>query len=135
MLLHPATASRRRSPPPIITQATNVVYPDSTSVTNVLTLRGEIVQTRGSRPYPTGYGYDDQARLQFMTNWSAFPNTNPRVTKWNYNSQRGWLDSKNYPNPSDNGSPTGPGPSYQYWLSGRLMTRTWARGVVTSYTY
>src|SRR5437773_1592897 len=55
-------------------QATNVVYPDATSVTNVLTLRGEIVQTRGSRTYPTGYGYDDQGRLQFMTNWSTFPN-------------------------------------------------------------
>src|SRR5439155_3144353 len=27
------------------------------------------------------------------------------------------------------------GPSYPYWPSGRLKFRTWARGVVTSYTY
>jgi YD repeat-containing protein len=63
-----------------------------------------------------------------MTNWSGFPSTGARVTTWNYDAYRGWLTSKSY----DGGVA---GPSYTYTAAGRLQTRTWARGVTTTYGY
>ena len=51
-----------------------------------------------------------------------------RVTTWNYDSYRGFLTSKTY----DGGSP---GPSYTYTAAGRLLTRLWARGTNTTYSY
>ena len=52
--------------------------------------------------------------------------TGTRVTTWNYHPQRGWLTSKTYDN-------SVAGPSYQYTYAGRLATRTWARGITTTY--
>ena len=55
-------------------------------------------------------------------------------TVWNYNPQRGWLDSKGYDD--------GKGPEYTYTPAGRLETRKWARTLAdgttkltTTYTY
>ena len=63
-----------------------------------------------------------------MTNWSSFSTlSGARVTTWNYDQYRGWLNSKAY----DDGN----GPSYQYTPSGRLSVRTWARGLSTHYSY
>ena len=57
-----------------------------------------------------------------MTNWTRFAaGAGARVTTWNYNPCRGWLDSKQYAD--------GHGPSYLYTAAGRLQTRTWARGL------
>ena len=50
------------------------------------------------------------------------------ITTWNYDPYRGFLSSKTY----DGGVP---GPSYTYTAAGRLLTRTWARGVTTAYSY
>jgi len=49
-----------------------------------------------------------------------------RVTTWNYGSLTGHLTGKRY---ADN-----TGPDYSYTSAGRLLTRTWARGIVTTYT-
>jgi hypothetical protein len=53
-----------------------------------------------------------------------------RVTTWNYDAYRGWLESKRYPDST--------GPDFTYTDGGRLKTRTWARGnprIVTTYNY
>jgi RHS repeat-associated protein len=82
------------------------------------------------------YGYDYAGRMQSMTNWSGFNLANPagaRVTTWNYDGQRGWLNNKVYAD--------GSGPAYAYTPAGRLQTRTWARTdangnpITTTYGY
>jgi RHS repeat-associated protein len=102
-------------------QATSVLQPDGTTVTSEYYLTGELKRQYGSRTYPVGYGYDYAGRMKAMTNWSGFPSAGARVTTWNYNPYRGWLDSKHYPD--------GQGPAYAYTPAGRLQTRTWARTV------
>jgi YD repeat-containing protein len=115
--------------------ATNIVQPDGASVTNFYTLRGELEKVIGSRTYPVGYKYDSQGRLINMTNWGAFSGQSaPRITQWNYNQYRGWLDGKRYPDPGS-GQPALVGPDYGYKASGRLETRTWQRGIITTYGY
>src|SRR6266540_3993141 len=111
-------------------QATNVVQPDNTSVTNEYYPTGLLKRAYGSRTYPVGYGYDAQGRMTLMTNWTGFASAGTRVTTWNYNPNRGWLDSKRYPDST--------GPDYSYTAAGRLQTRTWARGtprILTTYAY
>jgi RHS repeat-associated protein len=103
-------------------QATNVVNPDGTSITTDYYLTGELKRNYGSRLYPVGYSYDYAGRMKTMTNWSSFASgAGARVTTWNYNPYRGWLDSKQYAD--------GHGPSYAYTDAGRLQSRTWARTV------
>jgi RHS repeat-associated protein len=110
-------------------QATGVTQPDSTTVSSVYLLTGELGLQYGSRTYPVGYTYDYAGRLQTMTNWSNFGggSIGARVTTWNYNANRGWLTSKAYAD--------GTGPSYTYTSAGRLHTRAWIRGVTTTYGY
>src|SRR6266511_4568916 len=111
-------------------QATNVVQPDNTSVTNEYYSTGLLKRAYGSRTYPVGYGYDAQGRMTLMTNWTGFASAGMRVTTWNYNPNRGWLDSKRHPDRT--------GPDYSYTAAGRLQTRTWARGtprILTTYAY
>jgi RHS repeat-associated protein len=115
-------------------QATNVTYADGTSVTNFYTTKGELQRVIGSRTYPVGYTYDSQGRMTHMTNWSAYPSTGARITQWNYNQYRGWLDNKRYPDAST-GSPSSIGTDYTYTSAGRLATRAWARGTNTTYGY
>lgn len=106
----------------------SVIQPDGTTVNSVYLLTGELGQQYGSRTYPVAYGYDYAGRLNAMTNWSNFSSgAGARVTTWNYDSQRGFLASKAY----DDGN----GPSYTYTAAGRLQTRTWVRGITTSYSY
>jgi RHS repeat-associated protein len=114
-------------------QATNIVYPDGTSLTNEYWPSGLLKRTYGSRSYAVGYGYDAQGRMTKMTNWSTF---NPagggageRVTTWFYSTTRGWLDKKVYAGETDTSV------DYQYWPSGRLYKRYWERGTNTTYTY
>jgi hypothetical protein len=103
-------------------QATNVVSSEGTGVTTEYYLTGELKRQYGSRTYAVGYGYDYAGRMNTMTNWSSFASgAGARVTIWNYNPYRGWLDSKQYAD--------GHGPSYVYTPAGRLQTRTWARTV------
>ncbi len=105
-----------------------VTQPDGTTVTTVYLLTGEVAMQSGSRTYPVAYSYDYAGRMATMTNWSGFSTlTGARVTTWNYDSQRGWLDSKTYAD--------GHGPSYTYTPAGRLQTRAWVRGTTTSYAY
>jgi RHS repeat-associated protein len=112
----------------LMLQATNIVQPDGTSVTSEFYPTGQLKRQYGSRIYPVGYSYDYAGRVLTMTNWGAFPSAGARVTTWNYNPYRGWLDSKTY----DGGAA---GPAYTYTDAGRLRTRQWARNITTTYTY
>ena len=113
----------------------SVIQPDGTTVNSVYLLTGELGLQYGSRTYPVAYGYDYAGRLQSMTNWSDFAGqSGARVTTWNYNSQRGWLTQKIYPDAMTGNLGTD-GPAYDYWPSGRLKTRTWVRGIATTYAY
>ena len=66
-------------------------------MTNEFLPNGLLKKTYGSRTYPVAYSYDYAGRLKTMTNWSGFASgAGARVTTWNYNPYRGWLDSKTY---------------------------------------
>lgn len=102
--------------------------PDATTVTQEYYLNGQLKKTYGSRTYPQAYTYDGQGRLKTLTTWQDYTgDTGKAVTTWNYDSSRGWLVSKKYAD--------GTGPNYSYYVSGRLKTRTWARGITTTYGY
>jgi hypothetical protein len=77
--------------------------------------------------FEVGIGYDAQERMTLMTNWALFPTAGARVTSWNYDGYRGWLNSKQY---DDNKEPV-----YSYTNSGRLAGRLLARGTNTTYGY
>jgi RHS repeat-associated protein len=101
--------------------------PDGGSTSNDYYPSGELGKTSGTRTYPVAYSYDSQGRMKTMTNWSTFATlAGSRVTTWNYDTNRGFLSNKSYP---DN-----QGPSYTYSAAGRLATRLWARGITTRYT-
>lgn len=107
-------------------RVTRTVLPDGTSVTNEYHLTGELKKTYGSRNYPVQYSYDAQGRRTNMITWKTFATDSGKATTaWRYDGYRGFLTSKVY----DDGN----GPSYTYTPAGRMRTRSWARGVVTTY--
>jgi len=66
--------------------------------------------------------------MKTMKTWQDFnAGTGAATTTWNYHANRGWLSGKRY---QDN-----KGPDYTYTAGGRLKTRTWERGVSTTYKY
>jgi YD repeat-containing protein len=102
--------------------------PDGTYTTNVLLATGQPVLAYGSREYPVGNGYDSEQRLTALTNWTSFlGGAGSRVTTWNYDQYRGWLNSKVYADSTQT--------AYGYSSAGRLSSRLWARGTNTSYSY
>jgi YD repeat-containing protein len=69
-----------------------------------------------------------------MTTWTNFASdAGAAVTTWQYHPQTGLLAAKKYPLPVGEGQ--GEGPSDGYTPGGRLLTRTWARGIATTYGY
>jgi len=113
-------------------QATNVVQPDGSSVFTEFYTTGELKRNYGSRTYPVEYTYDYAGRVKTMKTWQNFASgSGAAVTTWNYRADRGWLSGKRYENAGQGSL----GPDYTYTPGGRLKTRTWARGVVTTYGY
>ncbi|MES2996756.1 MAG: RHS repeat-associated core domain-containing protein [Verrucomicrobiota bacterium] len=97
-------------------------YPDST-----------IREQTGDGNYRTIWIYDYAGRATTMTTFG----TAIAVTRWMYDSSRGFLTGKLYNSPTPG---SGMGPSYTYTPSGRLKTRTQARLVngnplITNYSY
>ena len=99
-------------------------------VTNTYDKRGNVLTVVGDQTYQRDYTYDGLSRLITLKTYG----TSTSVTTWNYHTQRGWLDSKDYPDPA-NPLQAGDGPSYTYTDGGRLKTRLWARSVSTTYRY
>ena len=115
-------------------QATDIVQPDGTSVTNEYLQTGLLKKTSGSCTYPVEYTYDAQGRMQTIKTWQNFAgNSGTATTTWNYDVYRGWLNKKRY---ADNN-----GPDYTYTAGGRMKTRQWARigtgsqRILTTYSY
>lgn len=73
-----------------------------------------------------------------MKTWQNFAGgTGTAITTWNYDAYRGWLNSKDYADPTTGAAGT-VGPDYTYTAAGRMATRLWARGsprVTTTYAY
>ncbi len=106
----------------------SVTQPDGGVISITYYPNGQRRRISGARTYPVEYTYDAQLRLKTQTTWQDFAGDADRaVTTWNYDSVRGLLLNKRY---ADNA-----GPSYTYWPSGRLRTRTLARGVTVTYGY
>ena len=103
--------------------------------------RGQVQATWGDQTYSRFYQYDRQGRMKELRTYQNLAHgTEPTVntagvaaTSWSYDSQRGWLTEKNYDGETNNGP--GNAADYTYTESGRLATRTWERGVVTTYGY
>lgn len=105
-----------------------VIHPDESETHTTYYPTGQVKRTWGSRAYPVEYTYDWQGRVKTLKTWKNYAgNSGEAVTTWNYDVQRGWLIHKRYANSQ--------GPSYAYTPAGRLASRTWVRGVVTSYDY
>jgi RHS repeat-associated protein len=119
-------------------QAWKVTQPDGTSLTNEFFLTGLLKKTYGSRTYPVEYTYDPQGRMKTMKTWQNFAGgTGTAITTWNYDAYRGWLNSKDYADPTTGAANT-VGPDYTYTAAGRMATRLWARGsprVTATYAY
>jgi RHS repeat-associated protein len=105
-----------------------VIHPDGAVVTTEFFPTGAVRKVSGARTYPVEYTYDDSGRIKTLKTWRDHANdAGAAVTTWNYDPKHGWLENKRYAD--------GQGPGYTYTLAGRLATRTWARGIVTTYGY
>ena len=98
---------------------------------------GQVLATWGAT-YPVAYDFDEYGRMIAMYTYrgtnalSSYSEINTLKssmdrTRWLYDETTGLLTNKVY---SD-----GMGPRYTYTPDGKLQTRTWARGVVTTYNY
>jgi YD repeat-containing protein len=101
--------------------------PDGATTTNEYHLTGLLKKTWGARQYPVEYGYDAQGRMTNMVTWQSFnlltgSGASPATNTWQYETNRGWLRLKGYPNASS-GVATTNGPVYSYTAAGRLQTR------------
>ncbi|NWK55087.1 RHS repeat-associated core domain-containing protein [Verrucomicrobiaceae bacterium N1E253] len=128
-----------------------VTLPDSSVTSTSYTDGGQVLATWGSQTYARLYQYDLQGRMVELRTYQNLPDgTEPTVatadyasTEWVYDPLRGWLSEKNYDgesSPGDGAAQQGGAQAnstadYTYTAAGRLKTRTWERGVTTTYTY
>jgi RHS repeat-associated protein len=102
--------------------------PDNTSVTNEFYLPGLLKKTYGSRQFPVEFTYDSQGRTNTLKTWQNFGSSSgAAITTWNYDTQRGFLNSKR--------DQSNQGETYTYTSAGRLKTRASARGITSTNTY
>ena len=87
---------------------------------------GNVVVQGGSQ-YPVCYSYDDYGRMCTMSTFRSDDQSNADVTRWLHDEASGLVTNKVYAD--------GKGPTYTYTSDGLLATRTWARGIVTAYSY
>jgi RHS repeat-associated protein len=105
-----------------------ITQPDGASVFKEYYPSSQLKRMYGARTYPVEYTYDAQGRMKTMTTYQDYAKRQgAAVTAWNYDPQRGWLMNKRYAD--------GQGPEYEYYASGKIKIRKWARGIVTTYGY
>ncbi|WP_346189594.1 RHS repeat-associated core domain-containing protein [Rubritalea halochordaticola] len=101
---------------------------------------GQVKATWGDQTYARLNIYDSLNRLKELRTYQNLAHgTEPTSstpgfakTGWIYDGQRGWLLEKNYDGETDDGATD---PDYTYTAAGRLLTRTWERGITTTYSY
>ncbi|NQU39968.1 MAG: RHS repeat-associated core domain-containing protein [Lentisphaerae bacterium] len=106
---------------------TKTILPDGAEVSYAYNSKGEMTQQSGGRSYPTSYTYTEQGRLATLSTYRGGLGGSADTTTWHYDSQRGWLISKEFANATSN--------TYQYYGNGALAKRTWARGTYADYVY
>jgi RHS repeat-associated protein len=105
------------------------------------TTRGESYRTWGDTGYPVEYAYDDYGQRVTMktyragtgwtgSTWPGSPGT-ADTTTWAYDNATGTLTSKT----DVSSEVVAYTRTYTYTTRGQLKTRTWARGVTTTYNY
>ncbi|MBR3924263.1 MAG: RHS repeat protein, partial [Kiritimatiellae bacterium] len=105
---------------------TSVTDPNGMTVTTAYDAEGHVISQRGAT-YPVDYAYDEFGNKVAMMCYREEGTGNGDITRWFYDEATGLVTNKVYAD--------GKGPSYTYTPDGKLATRTWARGVVTTYTY
>ena len=103
----------------------SVTDPLTNTVTTAYDAEGHIVSQRGAT-YPVDYSYDEFGDKVSMTTYRNI-NAIGDVTRWLRDEATGLVTNKVYAD--------GKGPRYDYTPDGKLATRTWARGIVTTYSY
>ena len=96
------------------------------TVTTAYDAEGHVISQRGAT-YPVDYTYDEFGNKVAMMCYREEGTGNGDITRWFYDEATGLVTNKVYAD--------GKGPSYTYTPDGKLATRTWARGVVTTYAY
>jgi RHS repeat-associated protein len=87
-----------------------------------------VAEISGAQTYRTTHTYDYAQRMVTLTTYG----TETAVTGWKYSPTRGFLTEKNYHGETGDGETDA---DYIYTDAGRLLTRTWERGVTTTYGY
>ena len=90
---------------------------------------GQVKETVGGQVYRRTHTYDYAHRQKTLTTYG----TTTATTEWVYDTSRGFLTEKNYHGETGNGP--GNTADYTYTAAGRLATRTWERGVTTTYHF
>ncbi len=103
----------------------SVTDPLTNTVTTAYDAEGHVVSQRGAT-YPVDYAYDEFGDKVSMTTYRDI-NAAGDVTRWLRDEATGLVTNKVYAD--------GKGPRYDYTPDGKLATRTWARGIVTTYSY
>jgi RHS repeat-associated protein len=102
---------------------------------------GQIRAQWGTQTNPVFHVYDEQNRLIELHTWQTAPALDLTTdeapdgsakTEWIYSATTGLLVEKNHPGETDNGTTDA---DYTYTNGGRLYTRTWERGITTTYGY
>jgi RHS repeat-associated protein len=102
-----------------------LVRPDGTVVTNEYYASGLLRRLTGSQVLPTEFEYDVQGRQTALISWQSFTaGTGKATNRWEFDSERGWLTARRYPD--------GTATRYEYTPGGRLRTQIWARSGVTN---
>jgi RHS repeat-associated protein len=106
---------------------------DGVTLTNITTTayfpNNTVDENAGGQTYRRTYTYDYAQRQKTLTTYG----TTTATTEWVYSTTRGFLTEKNYHGETGNGP--GNAADYTYTAAGRLATRTWERGVTTTYHY
>jgi len=110
---------------------TSVTDPLTNTVTTAYDAEGHVISKRGAT-YPVDYAYDEFGGKISMTTYrnAGGPGFVPAAgdtTRWLRDEATGLVTNKVYAD--------GKGPRYDYTPEGKLATRTWARGIVTTYSY
>jgi len=109
-------------------RVTVVSHPDGTSPTNQYEPTGLLSSRAGARSYPVEYRYDAQGRMTNLITWQDHAqDAGCAVTRWEYDPKRGFLVRKTY-------ADTNSFILYTNTPAGRLHSRTWARGITTTYS-
>ena len=106
----------------------SVINPLGNATVYEYDLRGRKIY-EGGAIYPVRYTYDvfgNKTTMMTYRNESLGPDSGD-ITTWLYDEASNSMTNKVYAD--------GKGPSYSYTPDGKLSRRTWARGIVTDYSY